>query len=242
MGRSTHKAIGDSVLINNADVVSDPVPPFRDDDGAPLNWVLAGTTFDTKGYEKQYLTFWVVVWMQDANGNLVPEIGGHGLKKIPGVLRSLTGVETENYSNNVGFYNSEFYVFPKDSAAEEATLDGEPATIDIGKVQLSTSRALPGQMIDVSALLSANSSASGATAVFYDGDPHTGGTAFGLERSPYIAANGTYQVKAPYQARACGTHQLFIVVGKDTPNEILRRAEPVRVDCSASQIMLPASR
>ncbi len=230
----THRAIGDSVLINNADVVLGPIPPFSDDDGAPLNWVLARTTFDTTLYENQYLVFWVVVWMQDSSGKLIPEIASHGLKRIPGTLKSIADVKSENYSNNAGFYNSEFFVFPMEPTLQESSLSGEPASIDVGKIQLSASRVLAGELIDVSALLSAtNNSASGVTAVFYDGDPHEGGTAFGLERSPYIAENGTYQVKAPYQANTCGTHQLFIVVYKGTPEEILRRAPPVIVDCAA---------
>lgn len=112
------------------------------------------------------------------------------------------------------------------------SLEGEPAAIDIGKVQLTATRVLAGQVIDVSALLSATgNSASGVTAVFYDGDPQNGGTAFGLERSPYIAQDGTYQVLASYHAHTCGTHQLFVVVGQGTSSEIVRRATPLRIDC-----------
>jgi hypothetical protein len=232
---NNHTPIGDSVLINGKDVVQGAIPPFSDDDGAPLNWVLASTTFDTTPYQNQYLTFWVVVWMQDSSGKLVPELGSHGLRTIPGVLKSLADVQTEDYSNNVGFYNAEFYVFPSDPAFEEALLHGEPGTIDVGKIQTSADSAMRGQIIDVSTMLSAtNNGASGVTAVFYDGDPHAGGTAFGMERSPYVAQNGTYQVKAPFQGTACGTHQLFVVLGKDTPNEVLRRASPVRIVCPGS--------
>jgi len=231
--QNMHTPIGDSVLINNADVVLDPIPRFDDAPGAPLNWTLASTTFDTTPYGNQYLTFWVVVWMQHSSGNLVPELNEHGLKSIPGTLKSVADVQTEEYSNNVGFYNSEFYVFPSQLAQDTGSLDGESATIDIGKVDLSATRALAGQTVDVSALLSASgNSASGTTALFYDGDPHNGGTAFGLERSPYIAQDGTYQVLAPFHSYTCGTHQLFVVVDMDTPHEILRRANPVRIDCA----------
>ncbi len=238
---NNHSPVGGSGLINNEDVVLSAIPPFSDEGDAPLNWVLASTTFDTTPYGNQYLTFWVVVWIEDGNGKLVPEIASHGLKSIPGPLKSLADVQTEEYSNNLGFYNSEFYVFPRESSgagtppnSEASSVGGEPAAIDIGKIQLSTARALPGQTIDVSAELSAeNNSASGVTAIFYDGDPHAGGTAFGLERSPFIAESGTYQVKAPYYVRACGVHELFIVVHKDTPEEILRRAPPVRIDCAS---------
>ena len=56
--------IGDSFLIGE-DVLA-PIPPFNSDpDGAPLNWVLAETTFDTTPYADKYLVFWVVVWSQD---------------------------------------------------------------------------------------------------------------------------------------------------------------------------------
>ncbi len=232
LDKDKHTFVGDSILVNDADVVLSPIPPFSDDDGAPLNWVLASTTFDTTSFENDYLVFWVVVWIEDANGKLVAETERHGLKSIPGELNSPAQVPIQKYSNNVGFYNSEFFVFPKQSVLNASPRNGEPASVDIGKVQLSASRALAGQTIDVSAELSAtNNSASGVTAVFYDGDPDAGGTIFGLERSPYIGENDTYQVMAPYYARSCGTHELFVVVNKDTPSEIVRRSSPVIVDC-----------
>ena len=235
LNKDKHTFIGDSVLINDEDVVIPPIPPFSDDAGAPLNWVLASTTFDTAPYEKSYLVFWVVVWIEDSSGKLVPEIGSHGLKSIPGALKSPADVQIEDYSNNVGFYNAEFYVFPKTSLLAESPGNGEPAVIDIEKIQLSARRLALGQTIDVSTELSAaNNSASGVTAVFYDGDPHNGGRPFGLERSPYIAENDTYQVKAPYYAHTCGAHSLFVVIDQDTPNEILRRSPPVMVDCGIS--------
>ncbi|HZQ51182.1 MAG TPA: DVUA0089 family protein [Bryobacteraceae bacterium] len=231
--KDTKALIGPSVLINNSDVVIDPIPPFSDAPGAPLNWVFARTNFDTTPYSGQNLVFWVVVWIEDSSGNLVPEIGGHGLTSIPGTLQSLADVPTETYSNNVGFYNGGFYVLPPQSDLNASSAGSEPAAIDIGKVQLSTSRTLAGQTIAVSALLSASgNSASGVTAVFYDGDPHNGGRAFGLERSPYIAQDDTYEVLAPYIADRCGVHELFVAVDLNTTHEVLRRAHPVKIDCS----------
>ena len=244
LDKNTHNPIGDSILIGtpnifgNKDVVLDPIPPFSDD-GAEPNWKLAGTDFDTTPYGEQDLVFWVIVWAQDANG-LVQEMPGHGLQGIPGDLKSFADVQMEEqYSNNVGFYNSEFHVF-SNTASLAASDSGEPATINIGKIQLSSESAVPGQILDVSAQLSATeNSASGVEALFYDGDPNAGGTAFGYELSPYIAENDTYQVKAPYVASACGTHQLFIVIGQGTSHEIVRRAPSVRVDCSQSVLRGP---
>lgn len=233
LDKNTHQPRGNSVLINDSDVVIGPIPPFSDDDGAPLNWVLASTKFDTTPYENQYLVFWVVVWIQDGD-NLVPEMPEHGLKSIPGTLTSIAQVPIEAFSNNVGFYNSEFYVFPNEPALETAALSGEPGTVNIGKVQLSARRAAPGRNIDVSAQLSAeDNNVAGVTALFYDGDPDAGGTVFGLERAPYIAENDTYEVRAPYHATSCGKHDLFIVVHQGTPNEIVRRAPPLHIVCGA---------
>jgi hypothetical protein len=240
--KNTHEKEGDSILIGtpdalgNQDVVLDPIPPFSDH-GAEPNWKLASTDFDTTLYGGKNLVFWVIVWAQDASGKLLQEMPGHGLKSIPGVLKSFADVQMEEqYSNNVGFYNEGFYVFSKD-ASLTASGSGEPATINIGKIQLSSESAVPGQILDVSAQLSATeNSASGVDAVFYEGDPNAGGTAFGYELSPYIAENDTYQVKAPYVASTCGTHQLFVVVGQGTSHEIVRRAPPVRVDCSQTML------
>ncbi len=227
-----HLPIGDSILIN--EVTLSGIPPFRDGDGDPLNWVLASTDFDTSGYDRKYLIFWVVVWMEDGNGNLVPETESHGLKSIPGTLKSLADVQEEEYSNNVGFYNSVFYVQKNEAdIAQASSSNGEPATIDIAKTRVPDKRVLQGQAVDVSAEVSAEAnSASGVTALFYDGDPHGGGSVFGLERIPYIAENGTYQVEAPYRAGACGKHELFVVMHEGTPDEVVSLPRRVRVDCA----------
>ena len=232
-----HQPVGDSVLINNADVILLGIPPFRNDNDAPLNWVLARTEFDTKGFDGQYLICWVVVWIEDGTGNLVPETEGHGLRSAPGTLKSLADVQAEMYSNNVGFYNSAFYVFPEQSVTEATSRDGEPATIHIARTRLSGKRVSQGQMVDVSAqLIAENNSASGVTALFYDGDPHAGGTVFGLERIPYIAETGTYQVEAPYNAGACGKHELFIALHEGTPDAVLWPAGKVKVHCRRGRI------
>src|SRR5690606_14829404 len=74
-------ADGPSFLID--EVTHQPIPRFST---VSLNWDMVRTTFDTTGLEERYLIFWVVVWMQDENGELVEEIEGHGLTAIPGEL------------------------------------------------------------------------------------------------------------------------------------------------------------
>ena len=228
-----HNLVGDSLLINNRDVILPPIPPFSDDDDAPLNWVLASTDFDTTGYDNKYVIFWVVVWIEDGSGNLVPEVARHGLRSAPATIKSLADVQAQEYSNNVGFYNSVFYVFPEQAVAGVTSRDGEPATIEIDRTRLCEKRVWQGQTVDISAEVTAESnSASGVEALFYDGDPLAGGVVFGLERIPYIPEHGTYQVEAPYTAGSCGEHELFVVVHEGTPNEVLSRVGKIKVHCA----------
>lgn len=191
----TARLKGDSTLVGEDKL--GPIPPFSTDDGAPLNWVLANTTLDTTPYANQNLTFWVVVWMEDSSGQLLPEIAGHGLKSIPGILKSLADVDTETYSNNVGFYK---YVFHVNGPASIGASQSDALTaINVAKLQQSSNQAVVGQTIEVSALLSTpDGASSSATVVFYDGDPHAGGKAFEVERAPYISPEHKYQAKVLY--------------------------------------------
>ena len=178
---------GDSVLIGEAQLI--PIPPFSDVDGAPLNWVLASTTFDTTNYEETKhgnvdVLFWVVVWMEDANGSLVPEMPGHGLTAIPGTLKSMADVAEECqsdgncYSNNLGIYRQPFHIFP--SATLRGVSGPLPATsVDIGKVDLSSREITPKETVVVSAsLLASGADAADISLNLYDGDPQESGRLF----------------------------------------------------------------
>ena len=69
---------------------------------------------------------------------------------------------------------------------------------------------------------------------FYDGDPQKGGQLFDVERVPYIAADAQYLVQTTYKSNACGVHQLFAVVNKGKPTQVVRRAHPAQVNCSGA--------
>lgn len=85
-------ALGNSFLIGKT--VADPIQPF-DGTKTYLNWrvVHAPAPFDTTLYAGKFFAFWVVVWMEDSNGDLVKEIEGHGLtsskhfadRRLPGL-------------------------------------------------------------------------------------------------------------------------------------------------------------
>jgi hypothetical protein len=256
-------ANGASYLINEETVAA--IPPFNESSGpnAQPNWTLVSTTFDTSKFQETrsgnaHLVFWVIVWMQDASGNLIFEMPGHGLTAIPSAGTQDSDGETtvefsgtqanpavaqfeecqpadqsgnvSCYSNNLGLYKQVFYIAPP------ALLGARPGptngTVEIGKIDVSADRITPRDTDTLSATLSASGApASGVSVNFYDGDPQKGGQPFDVESLPYMPANAQYLVQTTYKSNACGVHQLFAVVNKGKPSQVVRRAHPVQVDC-----------
>jgi hypothetical protein len=71
----------------------------------------------------------------------------------------------------------------------------------------------------------------GATVLFYDGDPETGGTLFDVERLGHLRAHDTYDVHVPFRSNVCGKHRIFITVGKMKPFEQTRASRVIEVQC-----------
>ncbi len=249
---------GNSYLISEQTV--DAIPPFNESTGpnAQPNWTLVSTSFDTGKFQETkngnaHLVFWVVVWMQDANGNLVSEMPGHGLTGIPsaGAVNSdgettvhYPGVvqfeecqppDANNhvgcYSNNVGFYKQVFFI---NEPSLGATLGSTAGSLEIGKLDVSANRVKPGEAVVLSAMLTVHGGpASGVSVNFYDGHPEQGGRLVAVERIPHIAEGGEYLAQTTYQPSKCGVHQLFAVINRGRAAEVVRRAQPVRVACEA---------
>ena len=77
---------------NSFQIGSDQIIPsiagFKAEGMNAPNWTTASVDFVPANFEatksgNAYMVFWVVVWMEDASGKLVPEMPGHGLKSIP---------------------------------------------------------------------------------------------------------------------------------------------------------------
>ena len=234
---------GDSVLIG--ETVLPAIPPFNSAPGAPPNWLMATTTFDTGKFDELKtggsIAFWVVVWMQTPGGQLEKEMPGHGLTAIPGTLKSLADVAEECqqdgncYSNNLGFYNQAFYL-----AGPSLTGAPGPATanapVDIGKVDASAYEMTLKDNVVLSATLAATAAdASGVSANIYDGDPKQGGRLINVVQIPHIGQGNPSKIRMQYRTNTCGVHQIFVVVNKGKPSEVIRRAHPLRVACSASR-------
>ena len=225
--------IGSSFLIGEA--VTGPIPPFNTDTVNP-NWQLVAlpSPFDTTPYADQYLTFWVIVWMQDENGLLVSDLPGHGLTTVPAPLTSLADASTyeEQYSNNVGFYRSAFYVFPNQSLPSAVVSTGIPL-FKMSVPRLSSDHTNRGERVIVNALVATGDTAlrGGTTLRFYDGDPALGGKAFDSERIVHLRARNGYQTSVFFRSDACGEHRIYIVAGKGTAFETTKASPPLTVDC-----------
>jgi hypothetical protein len=236
---------GDSVLINETKLPA--ILPFNGAPGAPPNWLMATTTFDTGKFDELkaggHIAFWVVVWMQTPGdqGKLEKEMPGHGLTAIPGTLKSLADVAEECqpdgncYSNNVGFYNQAFFlVGPSLSGAPGPVAANSP--VDIGKVDASAYEMTLKDNVVLSATLVATAGdASGVSANIYDGDPKQGGRLINVVQIPHIAQGTPCKIRMQYRTNTCGVHQIFVVVNKGKPSEVIRRAHPLRVACGASR-------
>ncbi len=212
-----------------------------------LNWTLVGTQFNTGDATKfsnirggnVSLLFWVVVWMQNSNG-LVTELPDHGLTGEPPVFASWVDAanfecpDTSScYSNNLGVYPSPFYV---GSPSFGATPNPVPvsASVNLGKLDLSASTAALTAKVTASVTVSAQDADAGTMSVnFYKGDPKQGGQLFDVERIARISQGSNYKVSASYRPTTCGIHDLFVVINQGQSNEVVRRAQPLRVACNA---------
>jgi hypothetical protein len=196
------------------------------DDNAPLNWVLAQTSWDTSTLSPPPSSdtmwkFWVVVWMEDSAG-LVPEIAQHGLTSIPVQnVASLAEIPVETYSNNLGFYNQVFKL------ALPTTTQPAPTTVEpslaIEVVELS-----PGVVLrDQPTVVRVHHLASGrqfdnVRAFLYGGDPQAGGELLDMDILPSVSTTAPFVAPFRYRPLVCGPQTLFmqaVPVGAGGPVE-----------------------
>jgi hypothetical protein len=214
--------VGDSFLIGEA--VIGPIPGFHSTstDGEAPNWALAATTFDTSGRADQYLIFWVLVWMQDGQGNILPELPGHGLTGAitpATTFAQITQVPIEPFSNNVGFYGytgTGFYLAapgdevgaapprPGDLTVEPLRVDGAPAIPLDRKAKVTLSL----RTVDVPV--------GPLAVVLYDGEPDQGGTPFDILHLAHLRPDATTRSRVFFRPQTCGSHTLVAVAGPAT--------------------------
>ena len=214
--------LGDSVDIATVDVA--PLPGFNSllAPSTP-NWTTARTTFDTTGLGDRNFIFWVVTWLEDANGALVGELPGHGLSEQPDALItsigdvvleevSITGsdgaTKSVSFSNNVGMLKMAFYVAPETAEPFGSQRDPELYVLN---ADVTPWRAQVGEEVIVSAdIFSANAASDHAVVRFYDREVGDGVHVFDVEAMPHIRADESRRVSVPFRPQACGTYRFTI--------------------------------
>jgi hypothetical protein len=165
--------------------------------------------FDTSNYARSNLVFWVVAWMEDGSGNLVPEMPGHGLKQNPAVnLAQISDVPIEDYSNNVGMYgvHQQFYILPKTTSLGAEASGGKLQNIAISV----DSQAPLGQRAKIVAnLQAAGASVGNVNIAYYDGDPAKGGILLDVQKIANIESGERYYHRSFFTPQSCGAHTLY---------------------------------
>jgi hypothetical protein len=189
-------------------------------EGTEPNWTTASVDFIPANFDavksgNAYMVFWVVVWMEDASGNLVAEMPGHGLTSIPASnLTQITKVPFEPYSNNVGMYgvHQRFYICPTSGCAPQNTGLGE--TQSGGSVQSITLSTNPQVMLEQQTKLNATLQANGGPVgpvhiAYYDGNPAKGGTLLDVQQIQHMDPGATYAHRTFFTPESCGAHMLY---------------------------------
>ena len=198
---------GNSFYIGESQIPA--IAGFKADGGNDPNWKLTSVDFDTSNYARSNLVFWVVAWMEDGSGNLVPEMPGHGLKQNPAVnLAQISDVPIEDYSNNVGMYgvHQQFYILPKTTSLGAEASGGKLQNIAISV----DSQAPLGQRAKIVAnLQAAGASVGNVNIAYYDGDPAKGGILLDVQKIANIESGERYYHRSFFTPQSCGPHTLY---------------------------------
>jgi hypothetical protein len=193
--------------------------------------------FDATKNGNAYMVFWVVVWMEDANGKLAAEMPRHGLASIPGPnLTQINQVPFQPYSNNVGMYgvHQRFYICPTAGCVPQST--GLGATESSAALKSITLSINPQLMLEQRAKLSATlQAASGPVGpvniAYYDGNPAAHGTLLDVQRIQQMDAGATYAHRTFFTPETCGAHTLYASAWvADSPEIQASTATSVTID------------
>ncbi len=231
---------GDSFQIGS-DYIIPSIAGFKAE-GTEPNWTTANVDFIPANFDatkngNAYMVFWVVVWMEDANGKLAAEMPGHGLTSIPAPnLTQITQVPFQPYSNNVGMYgvHQRFYICPTSGCVPQSTgLGATQSSPALKSITLSINpQLLLEQRAKLSATLQAASGPVGPVNIaYYDGNPAAHGTLLDVQRIQQMDAGATYAHRTFFTPETCGAHTLYASAWvADSPEIQASTATSVTID------------
>jgi hypothetical protein len=208
---------GDSVLISE-EVISHPLPGFNT---LSNNWMEASTHFDTTGLGDTQWLFWVVVWGQDDDGNLVTELPGHGLATVkdkedwkwitdvPLEEVTLNGNRT-SFSNNVGVLKQAFYIEPEANEADNN--NGEVVVEAVNVTPMGFSHNTPVVFrVEAEVVSYGGDAVNGVTVEFYNGDPDEEGVLFDVEYIAHLRRDEVNLVRIRYRPLNLGPQEIVVL-------------------------------
>ncbi len=208
------------------------------------NWVMASVQWDTSTLSPQPIKdtnykFWVVVWMEDSNGNLLNEIDGHGLTAIPDTaVASFAEIPVETYSNNVGFYDQLFaLVLPADSTP--GALNPEPVERRLAINALEIEQELLKK--HEQSMVRVHYQASGehyddVKVLLFEGDS-ADGELLDMDLIPRMSIDEPTVVAFPYIPKTCGAHSLFVQTFQNDGAEPVTETIAFNVPCEPTPIV-----
>ena len=230
---------GDSFQIGS-DYIIPSIAGFKAE-GTEPNWTTANVDFIPANFDatkngNAYMVFWVVVWMEDANGKLAAEMPGHGLTSIPAPnLTQIKQVPFQPYSNNVGLYgvHQRFYICPTSGCVPQNTgLGATQSSPALKSIMLSINpQLLLEQRAKLSATLQAAGPVGSVNIAYYDGNPAAHGTLLDVQKIQHMDAGATYAHRTFFTPETCGAHTLYASAWvADSPEIQASTATSVTID------------
>ena len=232
------------------------IPPFDQASPNP-NWVMAYANVDPSLLTVGSYAFWVVAWVEDGHGNMLPELDFKGLNANPRTVLDnvarptfmsvaaleptvpdvwspgATGSTNTSFSNNLGFFEQTLTVLSSGATLGKSAVRSDVGSLSAAQVAVGSTKAKLGTPVDVEATLhDLGDPLKGTSVYFYDGDPGANGQKVGARTIPYIDGN-EQTVRISYTPTTCGTHEIYAKVVQGGVAAPPVEAEAITVQCDS---------
>lgn len=233
--------IGAAVLITETTIA--PLPAFGNSALTP-NWTTVTAQFmATEALSGTQQVFWVVTWAEDAGGNLVQEVIGHGLTAKPGVLTSIVDVPIEqgpvvstttgsgitSFTNNVGLFHLPFCIGVCANTSDAAA---NPPALSIDTLSVAPLGNQRSAHHVISAEIRATNGGAEAVLVSLVEEDGIKRTIRNVDVLPFVADTNSQMIRMPFTPERCNTHTLLLEVRSRNAGTAVQRLT-IDAECRA---------
>ena len=191
--------------------------------------------------------FWVLVWAENSNGDIVEELPGYGFTNSsfrPGdVYNSILDVPIEivsveeagenvqtSFTNNIGFWPQEFYVAPL-TINDELFTSTENGEIAIENITVEMDNIFVDDEIQIEAdVRSIGARTQALTVTLHEGHPDDTEETYDIEIISHILADDSNKFRVLYQPKLCGERDLYISAGPEGPSALTATMESITLN------------